>query len=138
VRPNSADFAPTSIVHEHMKKIGNSVALVSAARAGQSLNRVTKASLLDALLLDLKRIAATARAIELRSGETGFAVPYNKASSTAVITGAAPDSPFHGSCADRKGEHTRPACRGGRPRPPRVKTGAAAHKLHRFRAATRV
>jgi len=56
---NSADFAPTSIVHEHISKIGNSVALVTAARAGQSPNRVTKASLLDALLLDLKRIAAT-------------------------------------------------------------------------------
>jgi hypothetical protein len=75
---NSADFAPTSIVHEHISKIGNSVALVTAARAGQSPNRVTKASLLDALLLDLKRIAATARAIELRSRETGFAVPFNK------------------------------------------------------------
>jgi hypothetical protein len=41
------------------------------------LNRVTKASVLNALLLDLKRIAATARAIELRDSETGFAVPYN-------------------------------------------------------------
>jgi hypothetical protein len=40
--------------------------------------------------------------------------------------------------ADRKGEHTRPACRGGRPRPPFVKTGAAALQLHRFRAAPRV
>ena len=74
---NSADFAPTSVVHEHVKNITDSVALVLAARAGQNPNRVTKASVLDALLLDFKRISATARAIELRSGETGFAVPYN-------------------------------------------------------------
>ncbi len=74
---NSADFAPTSVVHEHVKKITDSVALVVAARAGQNPNRVTKASVLDALLLDFKRISATARAIELRDGDTGFAVPYN-------------------------------------------------------------
>ena len=74
---NTADFAPTSVVHEHVKNITDSVALVIAARAGQNPNRVTKASVLDALLLDFKRISATARAIELRDSETGFAVPYN-------------------------------------------------------------
>ena len=74
---NSADFAPTSVVHQHVKNITASVALVIAARAGQNPNRVTKASVLDALLLDFKRISATARAIELRSDETGFAAPYN-------------------------------------------------------------
>ena len=74
---NSADFAPTSIVHEHIKNITESVALVINARAGQNPNRVTKSSVLDALLLDFKRISATARAIELRDGDTGFAVPFN-------------------------------------------------------------
>ena len=74
---NSADFAPTSLVHEHVKNITDSFALVVVARAGQNPNRVSKGTLLDALLLDFKRIAATARAIELRSGETGFAAPFN-------------------------------------------------------------
>jgi hypothetical protein len=74
---NSADFAPASIVHEHVKAITDAVALILQARAGQTPNRITKASVLDALLLDFKRIAATARAIELRSGPTGFAAPFN-------------------------------------------------------------
>jgi hypothetical protein len=51
--------------------------LLIAARAGQSPHRVTKSTVLDALLLDFKRISATARAIELRSGETGFAARFN-------------------------------------------------------------
>lgn len=54
------------------------MALIILARAGQAPLRVTKSSLLDALLLDFKRIAATARAIELLSGETGFSVPFNQ------------------------------------------------------------
>ena len=75
---NSADHAAIPIIAEHVAKISTSVALVTGARAGQSPNRITKASLLDALLLDFKRIAGTARAIELRDGETGFAVPFNQ------------------------------------------------------------
>ncbi len=75
---NSADFTAIPIVAEHLAKITASVALVTTARSGQSPNRITKSSLLDALLLDFKRIAGTARAIELRDGEIGFAVPYNQ------------------------------------------------------------
>ncbi len=75
---NSEDHTAHPVVAEHLGKISASVARVSGARADQSPNRITKSSLLDALLLDFKRIAGTARAIELRSGETGFAVPFNK------------------------------------------------------------
>jgi len=77
IQNNSADFAPTSIVHEHVKNIDDSVALIISARAGQTPHRVSKGTLLDALLLDFKLISATARSIELRSRETGFAVPFN-------------------------------------------------------------
>lgn len=66
------------MIAKHLSNISRSVALVIAARAGQAPLRVTKSSLLDALLLDFKRIAATARAIELLSGETGFSVPFNQ------------------------------------------------------------
>lgn len=75
---NSADHAAIPLIAEHVAKISVSVSLVTNARAGQSPNRITKASLLDALLLDFKRIAGTARAIELRDGETGFAIPFNQ------------------------------------------------------------
>lgn len=74
---NSDDYSGIPIVGEHVEKIAGSVALVIGARAGQSPNRVTKASVLDSLLLDFKRISGTARSVELRSGEIGFAVPYN-------------------------------------------------------------
>ncbi len=74
---NTADYAAIPAVAEHLAKITASVGLITAARSGQAPNRITKSSLLDALLLDFKRIAGTARAIELRDGETGFAVPFN-------------------------------------------------------------
>jgi len=77
-KDNSIDLAGIAPVQEHLENIRKSVALVIAARAGQSPNRVTKSSLLDALLLDFKRISGTARSIELRSGEVGFSVHYNK------------------------------------------------------------
>jgi len=75
---NSADLAGIAPVQEHLANIRKGVALVSSAWAGQAPLRVTKSSLLDALLLDFKRISGTARSIELRSGEIGFSVPYNK------------------------------------------------------------
>lgn len=75
---NSADYASIPVIQEHLAKISASIVLVNVARAGQSPNRITKSSVLDSLLLDFKRIAATARAIELRDGETGFAVPFNQ------------------------------------------------------------
>lgn len=74
---NAADFAAVPAVAEHAAKIRASVDLVTGARAGQVPNRVTKATRLDSLLASSKRIAATARSIEGRDGETGFAVPYN-------------------------------------------------------------
>jgi hypothetical protein len=75
---NHNDHAAIPIVAEHLAKINACVKLVTAARADQAPNRITKSSVIDALLLDFKRIAGTARAIELRDGELGFAVPFNK------------------------------------------------------------
>lgn len=75
---NLTDFAEVPAVAEQIARIETSVGRVIAARAGQTPNRVTKSSLLDALLIDFKRIAATARSIELRDGETSFAVPFNQ------------------------------------------------------------
>jgi hypothetical protein len=77
-RNNITDFAAVPVVAEHIAKIDGCVVLVTGARADQAPNRITKSSLLDALLLDFKRIAGTARSIELRDGELGFAVPFNQ------------------------------------------------------------
>ena len=74
---NAADFTAIPFVAEHLGKIAACVGRVIGARAGQAPNRITKSSLLDALLLDFKRIAGTARSIELRDGEVGFAVSFN-------------------------------------------------------------
>lgn len=73
---HSADYTAFPVIAEHLGSITTSVRLITAARADQAPNRITKSSLLDALLLDFRHIAGTARSIELRSGETGFAVPY--------------------------------------------------------------
>ncbi len=75
---NPSDSAAVPAVAESIRKIETSVALITQARADQAPNRITKSSLLDALLLDFKRIAGTARAIEMRDAEHGFAVPFNK------------------------------------------------------------
>ncbi|MEO7098844.1 MAG: hypothetical protein ABI162_05750 [Luteolibacter sp.] len=74
---NAADHGAIPAVAEHLGKIAASVTRVTGARADQIPNRITKSSLLDALLLDFKRIASTARAIELRDDELGFAVAFN-------------------------------------------------------------
>ena len=75
---NTLDFSAIPLVAEHLGRITACVGRVIGARSGQAPNRITKSSLLDALLLDFKRIAGTARAIELRDGEIGFAVPFNQ------------------------------------------------------------
>jgi hypothetical protein len=75
---NFADLASIAPVQEHLGNIRTGVTLVQGAHAGQTPNRITTASLLDSLLLDFKRVSGTSRAIELRSGEIGFAVPFNK------------------------------------------------------------
>lgn len=75
---NHTDSAAIPAVAESIGKIETSAALITKARADQAPNRITKSSLLDALLLDFKRIAGTARSIELRDGELGFAVPFNQ------------------------------------------------------------
>lgn len=75
---NFADLASIAPVQEHLGNIRTGVTLVQGAHAGQAPNRITKASLLDSLLLDFKRVSGTARAIELRSDEIGFAVLFKK------------------------------------------------------------
>jgi hypothetical protein len=75
---NKNDYAAFPVVAEHVAKIAVSVSIVINARADQAPKRITKSSVIDALLLDFKRIAATARSIELRDREIGFAVPFNK------------------------------------------------------------
>lgn len=74
---NATSLSAVPLVAEHLGKIAASVSRVIGARAGQAPNRITKSSLLDALLLDFKYVAATARGIELRDRELGFAVPFN-------------------------------------------------------------
>lgn len=73
---NDADFAPDSLARGHFAAIATKVAGIDDAKADQVPARVSKETLLDALMLDFKRIAATARSIEKKSGETGFAGSY--------------------------------------------------------------
>jgi hypothetical protein len=71
---NAADFAAGSKAKTHFTNLDGIVAQLDTAKAGQSPTRVSKETLLDALMIDLKNIARTARSIEL--GENGFAAPY--------------------------------------------------------------
>lgn len=62
---------------------------LGSAKAGQSPARVSKETLLDALVIDFKNIARTARSIELT--ENGFAAPYripDNPSEAAITTHA--------------------------------------------------
>jgi len=71
---NAADFAAGAKAKTHFDKLDDLLAAVDQAKAGQTPSRVSKATLLDALLLDLKNISRTARSIELT--QSGFAAPY--------------------------------------------------------------
>jgi hypothetical protein len=73
-RDHAADFAPTSKAKTHFANLDRHLTALDAAKAGQSPARVSKETLLDALTLDFKNIARTARSIALT--ENGFAVPY--------------------------------------------------------------
>ncbi len=74
---NIDDHRLVLIVQEHIDKIKARREVIRRAVAGQAPNLITKSSVLDAHLLDFKSIASTARGIELRSKEVGFAVPFN-------------------------------------------------------------
>lgn len=64
--------------------ITTKIVALDLAKAGQSPDRVSKETLLDALMLDFKRIAATARSIEAKSGETGLAAAYTVPERTEI------------------------------------------------------
>ena len=88
-RQNTADFAPDSKAKTHFANIDTHLALLDIAKTNQLPARVSKATLLDALELDFKNIARTARAIALT--ETNFAAPYripDNPSETAITTHA--------------------------------------------------
>lgn len=71
---NAADFTTTSKATTLFATLDDHVGKLDEAKADQMPTLVSKQTLLDALLLDLKNIARTARAIEL--DENGFAEPY--------------------------------------------------------------
>lgn len=74
-RNNAADFVPEGLVATTLAALDQKLVAIEAAKAEQTPNRVSKATLLDALLIDFKSVARTARAIE-EAGEPGFAAAY--------------------------------------------------------------
>jgi hypothetical protein len=86
-RENSGDFAAGSKAKTHFANIDALIVEIDTAKAGQQPARVSKETLLDALRLDCKDIARTARAIALT--ENGFASPYripDNPSEAALVT----------------------------------------------------
>lgn len=73
-RTNTADFAAGSKAKAGFTTLDGLIQQLDEAKAGQLPNRVSKETLVDSLLLDLKNIARTARIIE--KDEPGFAAPY--------------------------------------------------------------
>ena len=73
-RENAADFTNGSKAPPRFKNIDRHLTALDEARAGQSPARVSKETLLDALNLDFKNIARTARTIALEA--PGFDALY--------------------------------------------------------------
>jgi hypothetical protein len=73
-RDNTADFAAGSKATTLFTSLDDLMVKADDAKADQSPNRVSKETLLDGMLLDLKNISRTAREIE--KTENGFAAPY--------------------------------------------------------------
>jgi hypothetical protein len=73
-REHAADFAAGSKASTHFAAIDGHITALEHARAGQRPDRLSKATLLDALWLDFKAIARTARSIGLT--DPGFAAAY--------------------------------------------------------------
>ena len=71
-----ADFAANPIAATDLPKLDSLIDEINRAKAGQTPKRVSKSTLLDGLKADLINIARTARSIEQRDGEVGFATPY--------------------------------------------------------------
>lgn len=88
-RENAADFAPGGKAQTHFGNVDQHLIALDAAKAGQNPARVSKETLLDALLLDFKNISRTARSIALT--QNGFAEPYripDNPSESAITTHA--------------------------------------------------
>lgn len=88
-RENATDFASGSKAKTHFVNVDQHLKDLDAAKAGQAPARVSKETLLDALMLDFKNIARTARSIALK--ENGFAAPYripDNPSESAITTHA--------------------------------------------------
>lgn len=88
-RENATDFPAGSKAKTHFTNIDGLIDQLDDAKAGQSPNRVSKETLVDALSLDLQNIARTARRIETK--ENGFAAPYripDNTSESAITTHA--------------------------------------------------
>ena len=84
---NTADFAAGSKAKTHFGNLDGLIEKLDNAKAGQTPNRVSKETLLDAVMIDLKNLARTARSIELT--EKGFAAPYripDNPSESAITT----------------------------------------------------
>ena len=72
---NTADFAAGSAATALFAAIDGKLAKLVLAKTGQSPDRASKATILDALWLDFKNIAASARTIG-KTEPAGFAAPY--------------------------------------------------------------
>lgn len=86
---NAADFAAGSKARTHFANLDPLIVELDGAKAGQAPTRVSKETLLDALVIDFKNIARTARSIEIT--ENGFAAPYrlpDNPSEAAITTHA--------------------------------------------------
>jgi len=71
---NDTAFAAGSKAKTHFGNVDGLIGKLDDAKAGQTPTRVSKETLLDSLVLDLKNISRTARSIGLI--ENGFAAPY--------------------------------------------------------------
>ncbi len=88
-RDNTADFAATSKAKTHFGNVDQHIKDLDTAKAGQTPARVSKETLLDALMLDFKNITRTARSIALK--ENGFSAPCripDNPSQSAIATHA--------------------------------------------------
>src|SRR5258707_6410678 len=84
---NDADFAAGGKAKTHFVNLDGLLVELGQAKAGQTPNRVSKSTLLDAVGIDLINIARTARRIEQK--ENGFATLYripDNTSESAVTT----------------------------------------------------
>jgi hypothetical protein len=84
---NAADFAAGGKAKTHFGNIDSLLVDLGKAKVGQTPNRVTKSTLLDALGIDLVNISRTAGRIEQQ--ENGFAAPYrlpDNTSESATLT----------------------------------------------------